>query len=67
VLRFSPTATPEDLHEVRQILGSAPGRTAVRLMFERPDGELLCLAVGAEFCVNRTPDLRQKLARWLAA
>jgi hypothetical protein len=33
------------LREVREILGSTPGQTAVRLMFERPDGELLCLAV----------------------
>jgi DNA polymerase-3 subunit alpha len=67
VLRFSPAATPQDLREVREILRSTPGQTAVRLMFERPDGELLCLAVGSELSIKRTPDLKQKLARWLPA
>jgi DNA polymerase-3 subunit alpha len=67
VLRFSKTATPSELQEVRQILGTAPGNTAVRLMFERANGELLRLDVGAELCVDRTAELKQKLARWLPA
>jgi hypothetical protein len=67
VLRFSTTATPSELQEVRQILGTAPGNTAVRLMFERANGELLRLDVGAELCVDHTAELKQKLARWLAA
>jgi DNA polymerase-3 subunit alpha len=65
VLRFSKTATPSELQEVRQILGTAPGTTAVRLMFERANGELLRLDVGAELCVDRSAELKQKLARWL--
>jgi DNA polymerase-3 subunit alpha len=67
VLRFTKDATPAELQEVRQILGTAPGKTAVRLMFERANGELLRLDAGAEFCVDRTADLTQKLARWLPA
>jgi DNA polymerase-3 subunit alpha len=67
VLRFSRSATPSELQEVRQILGAAPGKTAVRLMFERANGELLRLDVGAELCVDRSAELKQKLARWLPA
>ncbi len=54
VLRFSPGATAEDLAEVRQILATSPGFTAVRLMFERPDGEVLRLDAGSDLRVGAT-------------
>jgi hypothetical protein len=67
VLRFSPTATTLELQEVRQILGSSPGFTGVRLMFERPSGEVLRLDAGNELRIDATAELKEKLARWLAA
>lgn len=65
VLRFSPAATSAELEEVRQILGTSPGATEVRLVFERMNGELLRLDAGVDLRVERTVELKQKLARWL--
>ena len=54
VLRFSPEATPVELQEVRQILGTSPGFTGVRLMFERPNGEVLRLDAGNDLRIEAT-------------
>jgi DNA polymerase III subunit alpha len=67
VLRFPPSATSNELQEVRQILATAPGWAAVRLLFERPDGQLLRVDAGAEVRVNPSAELREKLTRWIAA
>jgi len=64
-LQFSPTATSNELREVRQILASSPGRRRVRLLFDRATGNCLRLDVGADFCVDLTRDLEEKLSRWL--
>ena len=64
-LQFSPTATSNELLEVRQILASSPGRRRVRLLFDRAAGNCLRLDVGADFCVDLTRDLEEKLSRWL--
>jgi DNA polymerase-3 subunit alpha len=64
-LQFSPTATSNELREVRQILASSPGRRRVRLLFDRAAGNCLRLDVGADFCVDLTRDLEEKLSRWL--
>jgi DNA polymerase-3 subunit alpha len=67
VLRFPPSATSTELQEVRQILATAPGYAAVQLLFERPNGQLLRLEAGADFRVNPSAELREKLTRWIAA
>ena len=64
-LQFSPTATSNELREVRQILASSPGRRRVRLLFDRATGNSLRLDVGPDFCVDLTRDLEEKLSRWL--
>jgi hypothetical protein len=35
------------------------------LLFDRANGNALCLDAGAEFSVNLTRDLEEKLSRWL--
>jgi DNA polymerase-3 subunit alpha len=65
LLQFSPATTGDELREVRSILASSPGRRPVRLLFDRARGNSLRMDVGAEFCVNLTPDLEEKLSRWL--
>ena len=65
VLQFSSAATSSELREVREILASSPGNRRVELLFERRTGHSLCLDAGAEFRVNLTPDLEEKLSRWL--
>ena len=67
VLRFPPSATSHELHEVRQILATAPGSAGVRLLFERPNGQVLRLDAGADLRVDPTAELREKLTRWIAA
>ena len=64
-LQFSPTATSNELREVRQILASSPGRRRVRLLFDRAAGNCLRLDVGTDFSVDLTHDLEKKLSRWL--
>jgi DNA polymerase-3 subunit alpha len=64
-LQFSPGATSNELREVQQILSSSPGRRRVRLLFDRATGNCLHLDVGADFCVDLTRDLEEKLSRWL--
>ena len=64
-LQFSPATTGDELREVREILASSPGRRPVQLMFDRANGNSLCLDAGTEFRVNLTQDLETKLSRWL--
>lgn len=67
LLRFSSAATRDELQEVREILAGSPGRCPVQFLFDRTNGDPLRLDAGAEFHVNLTQDLEQKLARWLVA
>src|SRR5215211_209902 len=64
-LRFSSVATADELRQVRKILVSAPGRHPVQLLFDRDNGNSLRLDAGTEFRVDLTPDLTEKLSRWL--
>jgi DNA polymerase III subunit alpha len=65
LLQFSPDATSDELRKVRDILTSSPGRRPVQLLFDRANGSPLRLVVGAEFYIDLTRDLEQKLSRWL--
>src|SRR6266446_2818961 len=65
LLQFSPAATNEELHEVREILASSPGQRRVQLLFDRPTGNSLRVDAGADLRVNLTGDLEEKLSRWL--
>ncbi|MBA2242005.1 MAG: DNA polymerase III subunit alpha, partial [Chthoniobacterales bacterium] len=67
ILRFCPSATSAELRDVRQILATSPGSAIVQLIFERANGEVLRVDAGAELRVQPTPELKQRLARWLAA
>ncbi len=67
LLHFSPAATSDELHQVREILTSSPGPRRVQLVFGRSGGDSLRVDAGADFCVNLTRDLEQKLSRWLVA
>jgi len=64
-LRFSSATTGDELRQVRNILVSAPGRHPVQLLFDRDSGNSLRLDAGTEFRVDITPDLTEKLSRWL--
>jgi DNA polymerase III subunit alpha len=64
-LQFSSATTGDELRLVRNILVSSPGRHPVQLLFDRGNGNPLRLDAGAEFRVNLTPDLADKLSRWL--
>src|SRR5436189_259465 len=65
LLQCSPVTTGDELREVRDILVSSPGRRPVQLLFDRADDDPLRLNAGADFCVDLTPDLKEKLSRWL--
>ncbi len=65
LLRFSAATTTDELREVRGILASSPGRCPVQLLFDRGNGNALRLDAGAEFHVDLTRDLEEKLSRWL--
>jgi DNA polymerase III subunit alpha len=65
LLQFSPAATGDELRQVRQILISSPGRRPVQLLFDRANGNSLRLDAGTDFHVNLTPDVEEKLSRWL--
>jgi DNA polymerase-3 subunit alpha len=65
LLQFSPAATGDELRQVRQILISSPGRRPVQLLFDRANGDSLRLDAGTDFHVNLTPDVEEKLSRWL--
>ncbi|MDQ6861184.1 MAG: DNA polymerase III subunit alpha, partial [Verrucomicrobiota bacterium] len=67
VLRFPESTTPAELQSVRQILSMSPGATSVQLLFERRNGEVLRVDAGTDCCVQATPELKQRLGRWLAA
>jgi DNA polymerase-3 subunit alpha len=64
-LRFSSATTGDELRQVRNILVSSPGRRPVQLVFDRGNGNSLRLDAGVEFGVDLTPDLAEKLSRWL--
>jgi len=64
-LRFSPATTPEELHEVHEILARSPGPQPVRLLFDRTNGSALHMDAGADLRVELTRELEEKLARWL--
>jgi hypothetical protein len=53
------------LREVRGLLASSPGRCPVQMLFDRGNGNALRLDAGAEFHVDLTRDLEEKLSRWL--
>jgi DNA polymerase-3 subunit alpha len=65
LLQFSAATTGDELRHVREILASSPGRRPVQLLFDRGNGNSVCLHVGTEFRVDFTPALEQKLSRWL--
>ncbi len=65
LLQFSSATTGDELREVRKILASSPGRRPVQLLFDRANGNALRLNAGAEFSVNLTRELEEKLSRWL--
>ncbi len=65
LLQFSPAATGDELRQVHQILVSSPGRRPVQLLFDRANGNSLRLDAGTDFRVNLTPDVEEKLSRWL--
>jgi DNA polymerase III subunit alpha len=67
ILRFLVGASVEELREVRAILSNYPGARPVHLIFEMPEGDTVCLNAGAGFGVSLTPELEQKLQRWLSA
>jgi len=64
-LQFSSATTGDELRQVRKILVSSPGRHPVQLLFDRGNGNSLRLDAGTEFRVDFTPDLAEKLCRWL--
>jgi DNA polymerase-3 subunit alpha len=65
VLCFSSTASADEFRQVQAVLAASPGTQPVRLMFCRPDGELLQMEAGINLRVEMTPELRDKLAPWL--
>ena len=65
LLQFSSAVTSAELNEVREILASSPGRQPVRFLFDRGNGNALRVEAGAEFRVDLTCELEDKLARWL--
>src|SRR5215469_15663396 len=64
-LRFSSATTGDELRQVRNILISSPGRHPVQLLFDRGNGNPVLLDAGSEFRVGLTPNLAEKLSRWL--
>jgi len=65
VLRFSPTASADEFRQVQAVLARSPGTRPVRLVFCRPDGELLQMDAGINLRVEMTPELREMLGPWL--
>jgi DNA polymerase-3 subunit alpha len=65
VLRFLSTAGADEFRQVQAVLAASPGTRPVRLVFCRPDGELLQMDAGINLCVEMTPELRDMLAPWL--
>jgi len=65
VLRFSSTASADEFRQVQAVLARSPGTRPVRLVFCRPDGELLQMDAGVDLRVAMTSELRDMLAPWL--
>ena len=59
-LRFSDDATPDELQQVQEILAASPGQRPVQLIVR---GRTITTA--ANFSIDLTSDLEQKLSRWL--
>src|SRR5881398_3520266 len=64
-LQFSSATTSNELREVREILASSPGPRPVQLLFDRAAGDSLRMNTGADFCIDLTRDLEERLSRWL--
>ncbi len=64
-LHFSPSASSSELQQVRELLATSPGTQPVHLLMQRAGGETLRLAAGADLGVELTPELKERLARWL--
>jgi DNA polymerase-3 subunit alpha len=60
LLQFSQATTSDDLREVLRILATSPGQRRVRLCFDRTTIE-----AAADFSVDLTRELEEKLSRWL--
>jgi DNA polymerase III alpha subunit len=67
LLRFTPETTREELSQVRDILVASPGPRSVQFLFERAAGDPVRLDAGAQFRVDLTHELEEKLSRWLVA
>jgi DNA polymerase-3 subunit alpha len=67
LLRFAPQTTREELSQVRDILVASPGPRPVQFLFERAAGDPVRLDAGAQFRVDLTRELEEKLSRWLVA
>lgn len=65
-LRFGRDVSTDELREVREILASAPGQMAVELIFETNENQIVTMDAGAEFKINLTRQLEEKLQRWLS-
>jgi DNA polymerase-3 subunit alpha len=65
LLQFSPATTKDELRKVREILASCPGQRRVQLLFDRPAGHPLRVDAGADFRVDLTRELEERLSRWL--
>jgi DNA polymerase III subunit alpha len=65
LLQFSTATTGDELRQVHDILVGSPGRRPVELLFDRANGNSLRLDASADFRVNLTPELKEKLSRWL--
>jgi DNA polymerase-3 subunit alpha len=65
ILRFLSTASADEFRQVQAVLAASPGTRPVRLVFCRPDGELLQMEAGQNLRVQITPELRGQLAPWL--
>jgi DNA polymerase III subunit alpha len=63
-LSFAPSATAEELRQVRAILAGSPGTRPVRLVLCRADGGLV--QMDANLAIDLTDDLRHKLGPWLS-
>jgi hypothetical protein len=55
------TFGPQDLEELRDILGASPGELPVELEFSNGDGRRLVVATGPAHRVRLTPELQARL------
>ncbi|MFL6583846.1 MAG: DNA polymerase III subunit alpha [Chthoniobacterales bacterium] len=67
VLRFARGTPASVLRDVRDLLASSPGLRPVVLEFEQDGLSRIQVAAGQDCRVELTPELEQKLQRWLSA